>query len=261
MREAEVLGAPAVHDEKALSARARHDAVEEPEGLRDEPGSKVLVHRERALHEREGEPERVLALGDAQLAEVLPGRSEVPHVVVGEECEARVRAARTVGIHRVARELAEVRYVVAEGVDVVGVARDARDNVRIPGLHGARRPAQRHHPARPAEADRVEPAGRHPEVLHEADRIVRGEREARDAHPVDVVLREARARKQLRERAPEEPVGAADGIALVRNGHRGGDHHVVVRLSNRGPHDGDRIVIASASPVRIADTKGRRRQT
>ena len=235
--EPETLRPPPGHDEEALRARARHDAVEEPQRLRDEARAEVLLEGERALHERMRETQGVLALGDAQLAEVLARRPEVPHVVVGEEREARVRASGPVGVHRVARELAEVRDVVAERVDVVGVARDARDHARVAGLHRARGAAKGHHPAGSAEVDGVQPARRHSEVLHEADRVVGRQGEARYAHPVDIGLGEPGACEERRERPAEKPVGAADGVALVGNGHRRGDHDVAIGLPLCVAHD------------------------
>ena len=111
---AQVLGPLPAHDEEALPARARHDAIEEAERLRDETCSEVLLHGERALHQRMGKAERIVALRDAELAEVFAGRPEMPHVVVGKKREAHVRTAGTVGIDRIPGELAEIRNVVAE---------------------------------------------------------------------------------------------------------------------------------------------------
>ena len=48
-----------------------------------------------------------------------------------EEGEARVGAARAVGIDRIAREEAEVSRVEAERIDMIGIARYARNDARI----------------------------------------------------------------------------------------------------------------------------------
>jgi hypothetical protein len=106
--------------------------------LGDRPRLEVLLQRQRLLEERLRVFQRVGALRDAELAEVLPRSAVKAHVVGGEEGEARVRPPGAVRIDRVARELAEVREREAKRIHVVGVAGEAGDNLGIAGLHGAR---------------------------------------------------------------------------------------------------------------------------
>src|SRR4051812_50227226 len=77
------------------------------------------------------ELERISALRDAELAEVLARGPEIAHVVRGEEREARIWAAGAVRIDGVARELAEVGEREPERVDMVRIAGDVRHDVHI----------------------------------------------------------------------------------------------------------------------------------
>ena len=202
-RQLQGLRAILAHDEKRLGAGAGHDAVEQVQRLGDRPRAEVLLQRQRLLEQRQRKLERIGALRDAQLAEVLARRAVLLHVVRGEEGEARVGAAGAVGIDRVARELAEVGERQAEGIDVVGVAGDAGDDVRVARLHRARRAAQRHHAARAAQRDVVEPARREAEVLRQADGGIGREGEAGDGKAVDLVFVQSRSfQESLKRRAP-----------------------------------------------------------
>ena len=104
--------------------------------------------------------QRIGALRDAQLAEVLALRAVRAHVIGGEESEARVRPSRAVGIDRIARELAEVRERQPKRVHMVGIAGDTGDDIGIATLHRARGAAQLHDAARAAERHVIEPARR-----------------------------------------------------------------------------------------------------
>ena len=175
-------------NEKPLGPGAGHDAIEKMQRVRDRPRGEVLLHRKRLLEQGVRELERVGALRDAQLAEVLARRAALAHVVRGEEREAGIRAAGAVRVDGVARELAEVGERQAEGIDVVGVAGEAGDDARVARLHRARRAPQRHHAARAAQGNVVEPARREAEVLREADGRVGLQREAGNGEPIDFVL-------------------------------------------------------------------------
>src|SRR5437667_149374 len=174
--------------QKSLGTRARHDAVEQMQRLGDRPRRQVFFQCQGFLEKRVRIPQRIGALRHAQLAEILARRAVDAHVVRREKGEARVRAARAVGIDCVACELAEIGERQPKGVDVIGVAGDARDDVRVTRLHRARRAPQGDHAAGAAERQVVEPARRQAEVLREADRRVGRQREARDAQSVDRVL-------------------------------------------------------------------------
>ena len=128
---------------------------------------------------------------------------------------------------------------------MVGVAGDAGDDLGIARLHRARRAPQRHHPARPAHGDVVEPARREPEVLHEAHRGVGEQQEPGHAHAVDLVLGEARALEQRGQRARDEPVGALDRVAHVRHGHWHRDRHA--RVAGARAHEASRRLRARRS--------------
>src|SRR3954469_13017753 len=170
------------------------------------------------------ELERISALRDAELAEVLARGAEIAHVVRGEEREARIRAAGAVRIDGVARELAEVGEREPERVDMVRIAGEARHDVHIARLHRARGPAKRHHAARAAERHVIEPARRKAEMLRETDRRIRREREAGDGKSVDLLFAQAGLLQQIGEAAREQPVRGANGVADVRHGygHRNG---------------------------------------
>ena len=165
--------------------------------LGDRPRGQVLLQGQRLLEQGQRKLQRVGALRDAELAEVLALRAMLAHVVGGEESEAGVRPAGAVGIDRIARELAEVGERQAERIDVVGIAGDAGDDVGVARLHRARRAPQRHHAARAAQRNVVEPARREPEVLRQADRGVGSEREAGDGQAIDVALLQSGSLQQF----------------------------------------------------------------
>ena len=108
------------------------------------PGVQVLVHAERLPEECVGIGQGVLALGDAELAEVLPGRPVRAHIVRCQEGEVSVGAAGTVGIDGILGVLAETAEHLAEAVHMVGVAGDTGHQVGIAALHGAGGAAQGH---------------------------------------------------------------------------------------------------------------------
>ena len=176
--QAERLRPRAAQHQERVGAGARHDTVEQPERIGDQACGQILLERERLFHQGMRKRQRIGALGDTQFAEVL-GRGAIgPHVIGSEESEARVGSTRAIRIDRIAGKLAEGRQVKTERVGVVGIARDAGDDVRVAALHGARGAAQRHDPARAAHRDMVEPAQGQAEVLREADCGVRRHREA-----------------------------------------------------------------------------------
>ena len=135
----------------------------------------------------------------------LPKSSRVrrigPHVIGGEKGEARVRAARAVGIDRVLRKLAERRRVAAKAVGVIGVAGNAGHDFRIAVLHRARRAADRDDAGGAAHRHMIEPAHGQPQMLGQADGGVGRKREARDRQAVDARLRDFCRGEQRRRRA------------------------------------------------------------
>src|SRR5208283_1827100 len=95
--------------------------------------------------------ESVVALRDADLAEVIARGAVGAHVVRGEEGEARVRPARAVREHGVAREYAEAAEALAKRIHVIRIRADARDDLGVAGLHRSKRASQRHDAAGAAE--------------------------------------------------------------------------------------------------------------
>ena len=78
--------------------------VEQAQRLGDHPGVEVVVERERLLLQRGGPLDRVLALRDRDLGEVLPLRAVEVHVALGEHREAVARRQQPgVGAERGAR--------------------------------------------------------------------------------------------------------------------------------------------------------------
>jgi len=121
----------------------------------------------------------------------FPRRAVLAHVIRGQERKAGVRPAGAVGIDRIAGELAEVGEREAEGIDVVGIAGEAGNDVGVARLHRSSRAAKRDDAARAAKGHVVEPARRKTEVLSEADGCVRREGEAGHREAIDVVLLQA----------------------------------------------------------------------
>ncbi len=105
VREAVLARTVLAHDEEGLGAGAGHDAVEQVDRVGDRPRVEVLRHRQRHLEERIRVVQRVVALGDADAAEVLARRAVRVHVVRGDEGEDRVRPARAVRVAGVAGEV------------------------------------------------------------------------------------------------------------------------------------------------------------
>ena len=190
--------------------------------LGDDARRHVLVERQGLLEHRVRRGERVFALGDADAAEVLAPRAVGAHVVRGDEGEHRVRPARAIRIGRVAREQAEAAERLAERLDVVGVARDAGDDLGVARLDGARGAAHRHHAGGAAQRQVVEPARGEAEVLRQAHRRVGRQREARHAQAVDVVLGDARLAHQFGQHPADEPVRAMRRVAHIGHGDRHG---------------------------------------
>ena len=232
-RQRELPRAVAGHHEKRLGARARHHAIVETQRLRDRSCRQVLVERQRLAQQRERIGLRVGALRDAQLAEILAQRAGRAHVVLGQECETRVRSARAVGIDRIARKLAETRDRLPERVDVVRIGGDARDDLGIASLDRARGATQRDDAAGTTHGDVVEPARHEPEMLHQPDGGVGKERETRDARAVDLGLRDPGFLEQRGQRARDEPVRAAYRVLDVRHRDRHGHGHASVILTAR----------------------------
>ena len=172
----------------------------------------------------------LVALGDADLAEILARGAVVLHVVAGDQREARIGPARAVGIDGVLGEAREGRQHAAEGIDLVGVAGDADHELGIAALHGPRRAAQRDDAAGAAQRHVVEPARARAEMLGQADRGVGADGEARQRQAVDVGALEARTLDHLAHRAADPPVSGVGRIAPVRDGDRCGDDDAVVGL-------------------------------
>ncbi|KAG1258935.1 hypothetical protein G6F65_015430 [Rhizopus arrhizus] len=154
----------------------------------DDAGVQVLGQRQRLFHQRVRIAQGVVALRHAQLAEVFARGAGRAHVVRGQQREAGVGAAGTVGIHGVLRKARELADGVAEGIHVVGVARDAGHDVRVAGLYGAGRAAQGRHAAGAAHRDVVQPARAHAQMLDQAHGGIGRQRETGHAQAVYVRL-------------------------------------------------------------------------
>jgi len=175
------------------------------------------------------EAQRIVALGDADLAKILGPRCMRPQVVGGQHREAGIWPARAIGIDGVAGELAEIGGVLPERIGMVGVGGDASDNTGIAALHGACGAAQGDDAARPAHRNVIEPARRQAEMLGQPDRRVGRQAEAGDAKPVDAILVDAGASQSLRQGAGEEPVRPADRVTHIGHGDRHGQSDIVIR--------------------------------
>ncbi len=200
----------------------------------DRPRRHVLVECELLLHDGVRIGQCIVALRHADLAEILPLRSELVHVVPGDQRERGVGAAGAVGIDRILREARERRQRLAERIHVIGVGGDAGDDVGVAGLHRARRTPQRDDACRTAERHVVEPARREAEMLGQPDRLVRREREAREHEPVDVRGTQARLFGERMQRPPHPPVCGVHGVAPIGNGHRRADDHAVIGFACAG---------------------------
>ena len=162
---------------------------------------------------------RVGALRDTQFAEILARRAVSPHVIVGQEGKARIRAARAIGINRVAGKLAEGCQVQAERIGMVGVARQAGDGLGIARLHRPRRTAQRDDAAGAAHRNMVEPPQGEPEMLRQADRLSGASVKLETQSPSSGPCRDRSASK-LGKCAGKKPVRATDRVARIRHCHR-----------------------------------------
>ena len=173
-------------DQERLRAGARHHTVEQMDRIGDRPRRHVFVQGQLLLHHRVRDRQRVVALRDAELAEILAPRAIAVHVILGDQRERRVGAAGAVRIDSVLGKARERRQRLAEGIDMIGVPGDAGDDLGIAGLHRARRAPQRHDAARAAERNVIEPARRQAKMLGQTDRGVWPNREARHREAVDV---------------------------------------------------------------------------
>ena len=70
-RQPEISGGALAHHQKPLGAGARHDAVEQPQRIGDQARVEILVERQRLLEQRQRIFQRVVALRDAELAEIF----------------------------------------------------------------------------------------------------------------------------------------------------------------------------------------------
>ena len=141
-----------------------------------------------------GNLQRVVALRNAELAEVLAARAVGVHVMRVISAKIAFGAAGPVRIDCILREAGEVRRASC-GMNRPGSCRrDAGDDIGIASLHGARRAAQRDDAARAAQRHVIEPARRHAEMLRQPDRGVRPQGEARYRETVDVLRPQACAR-------------------------------------------------------------------
>ena len=165
----------AAHQER-LRARARHHAVEQMDRIGDRPRRHVFVQRQLLLHHRVRNRQRVVALRDAELGEVLAPGAVAVHVILGDQRERRVGAAGAVRIDGVLGKARKRRQRLAERIDMIGIGGDAGDDLGVAGLHRARRAAQRHDAARAAKRNVIEPARRQAEMLGQPDRGVRRRR-------------------------------------------------------------------------------------
>jgi hypothetical protein len=124
----------------------------------DRAGAQVVVQCQRLPHQRAVVSLRVGALRDADAAEVFACGAGAVHVVPGDQRETGVWTAGAVGIHRVLGEVRERRQRLAETVHVIRIGTYTGNEIRIAGLHGARRPSQRHAAAGTAHRHVIQPA-------------------------------------------------------------------------------------------------------
>ena len=106
-------GVLAAHQE-CLRAGAGHHAVEQMDRIGDRPRRHVFVQRQLLLHHRVRDRQRVVALRDAELGEVLALGAIAVHVVLGDQRERRIGAAGAVRIDRILSKARERRQRLAE---------------------------------------------------------------------------------------------------------------------------------------------------
>ena len=192
----------------------------------------VLVERQRLLHQRMREVQRVGALGDADLAEILARGAVALHVVAGDQREARIGAARAVGIDGILGEAREGRRACARK-ESTWLVSPATQTTNSASPHCTARAARRRAttPLAPPNGTWSSQRGDKPEMLGEADRGVGADGEARQRQAVDVGAAQARLLDHLAHGAADPPVRGVGRIAPVRDGDRCGDDDAVVGLS------------------------------
>ena len=166
------------HDQECLGPGAGHDAVEQRDRIGDRAGGEILLHAQRLLHHRARAFQRVLALRDADAAEILARGAAFLHVTVGQQREIRIRTAIAIGIGGIGGEAREAGKKLPEAVDLIGVPGHAGDNAGIACLHRPGRAAQRDDARRTAHRDVIEPARAKPQMLGQPDGAVGKQREA-----------------------------------------------------------------------------------
>ena len=228
MFQAEILGNIGGGDEERFRTGTGHHAVEQMDRIGDRPRRHVIVERQLLLHDRLRIGQRIVALGDADLAEILAGDATAAHVVIGQQRERPVRAAKTVGVAGVLCETREARQQLGEGIDLVRVAADAGDDRCVTGFDRPCGAAQRHHRAGAAHGDGIEPARCQTKMLGEAHRTVGRERKARHRQAVEIGGPDTGANRQFLQRPGDPPMGAVLRIAHIGKAHRNGDGNVAV---------------------------------
>ena len=182
-RPAGSAGQLLLDDEHGLRAGARHDAVEQVKRLGNRPCLQVLLERQRLLEKSVRVEQRVLALRDRELPELLPLRAVQMAVPPLHEREQTVRAPEALRSQVVAHrrcKAVEHRVVARYGEHV---ACQAEDGSGTAGPDRVRGMAQRHDTGGTSEDTLLAPAQAQAEVLAERDHVAgrvaeRGERQA-----------------------------------------------------------------------------------
>ena len=78
----------------------------------------------------------------AQLAEIRRLGTILAHDIICQKSEAAVRTSGAIRVDSVARELTEIGDTLTKRVDMIGIATDACDDIRIAQLYRPRGPAQ-----------------------------------------------------------------------------------------------------------------------
>ena len=100
--------------QKRLRAGARHHTVEQMDRISDRPRRHVFVQRQLLLHQCVRDRQRVVALRDAELGEVLAPGAIAVHVILGDQRERRVGATGAIWIDGVLGKARERRQRLAE---------------------------------------------------------------------------------------------------------------------------------------------------
>ncbi len=106
-------------NQECLSPGAGHDAIKQMHGIGDRTRRHVIVKREACPSSCSAcvrDRARILALSDADLAEVLAFRAVSVHVVPRDQRKRRIGAAGAVRVDRVLSEAREVGQGLAERV-------------------------------------------------------------------------------------------------------------------------------------------------